>query len=215
MGCTDMDKILSFKDRKRQEEIELSRTSFTKRLLLRITKSFSGPGAISTYFFCGKLPLAQGTIGSFGAYPIYYITLLSSNSISQLSIRLLFVCMMLILMAVWAIPLYLKKEELEEDDSSIVIDEVIGQLLTISLSASSIATIAALMHGRLEMYIYNFIFILSFFMFRFFDIYKPLGIRFIDKYIKNAIGVILDDVVAALYSSIVIAVMAKIMSWVM
>ena len=54
----------------------------------------------------------------------------------------------------------------------------------------------------------NFIFyiIVSFFLFRFFDIVKPYPINIIDKNIKNGFGVMLDDVVAGIYSSIILLI---------
>jgi len=41
--------------------------------------------------------------------------------------------------------------------------------------------------------------LLSFILFRFFDIKKPFPINFFDKKFKNSFGVIIDDVVAGLY----------------
>jgi phosphatidylglycerophosphatase A len=42
-----------------------------------------------------------------------------------------------------------------------------------------------------------------FFLFRLFDIFKPYPINIIDKKIKNGFGVMLDDVLAGIYSVIV------------
>ena len=46
--------------------------------------------------------------------------------------------------------------------------------------------------------------ILAFLAFRVFDIWKPYPIGFIDKKIKNHIGIVLDDLVAGLYAAIII-----------
>ena len=48
--------------------------------------------------------------------------------------------------------------------------------------------------------------IVSFILFRFFDILKPYPINKIDKNMKNGFGVMFDDVIAGIYSSIVLLV---------
>ena len=42
--------------------------------------------------------------------------------------------------------------------------------------------------------------IIGFIFFRLFDILKPFPIGWIDKNIKNSFGVIMDDIVAGIYS---------------
>lgn len=51
---------------------------------------------------------------------------------------------------------------------------------------------------------------LAFVLFRVFDIFKPPPIRQIDRRWKNAVGVMADDLVAALYTLIVVAVIYKL-----
>jgi len=46
---------------------------------------------------------------------------------------------------------------------------------------------------------------LAFILFRVFDIWKPPPIRQVDAALKNGIGVMLDDVLAALYALVVFA----------
>lgn len=43
-------------------------------------------------------------------------------------------------------------------------------------------------------------------LFRLFDIYKPLGCRWIDRNIPGAWGVMLDDILAGVYAALVLAV---------
>lgn len=51
--------------------------------------------------------------------------------------------------------------------------------------------------------------LLAFVVFRFFDIIKPPPISFFDAHFKNGFGVMWDDIVAAAYSLLVIAIMVK------
>ena len=59
-------------------------------------------------------------------------------------------------------------------------------------------------------YIFELELLLAFILFRIFDILKPFPINIIDKKIKNGLGVMLDDVVAAIYASITFAIIKKI-----
>ncbi|MCF7900356.1 phosphatidylglycerophosphatase A [Candidatus Babeliales bacterium] len=68
----------------------------------------------------------------------------------------------------------------EKDPSEIVIDEVVGMLVTFWFVPINYKTL-----------------LLGFCLFRFFDISKPLGIKYIEK-LPGAWGIILDDVAAAL-----------------
>lgn len=54
---------------------------------------------------------------------------------------------------------------------------------------------------------------LAFVVFRFFDIVKPPPIRALDASLKNGIGVMLDDVLAAAYTLIVMAVGQRVLAW--
>ena len=45
---------------------------------------------------------------------------------------------------------------------------------------------------------------LAFLLFTFFDILKPYPINLIDRKIKNGLGVMLDDIVAGIFTTIII-----------
>ena len=53
---------------------------------------------------------------------------------------------------------------------------------------------------------YTFYIFVAFILFRFFDILKPFPINYIDKKIKNNFGVMLDDLIAGIFASIIIAI---------
>lgn len=52
--------------------------------------------------------------------------------------------------------------------------------------------------------------LLAFVVFRFFDIVKPPPISFFDRHFKNGFGVMWDDIVAAAYSLLVIAILVRL-----
>ncbi len=53
----------------------------------------------------------------------------------------------------------------------------------------------------------------AFLLFRFFDIVKPPPIRHLDAALKNGFGVMLDDLVAAGYTLLVIAAVRRLSEW--
>ena len=83
--------------------------------------------------------------------------------------------------------LYKKKIFVKDDAQEIVIDEFIGYLSFMIF---------------FELNIYH-IFI-AFVLFRLFDIYKPYTISLIDKKMKNSFGIILDDLLAGIFSGIIL-----------
>jgi len=69
----------------------------------------------------------------------------------------------------------------------VIIDEFIGQLIPLIICKGNL-----------------FLIIISFISFRFFDILKIFPANIIDKKIKGPVGIIGDDIIAGLYSLILI-----------
>lgn len=85
------------------------------------------------------------------------------------------------------------------DYGGIVWDEIAAFFaLLLCIPAQSSAT-GWLIHGGI-----------LFALFRFFDIVKPQPIRYIDQQLKGGLGVMLDDVIAALFSALVYFIGLKI-----
>ncbi len=84
-----------------------------------------------------------------------------------------------------------------KDPRQIVIDEVLGQamplILIVYLSSKNLINI------HVEIYYF-----LSFILFRFFDIVKPFPVSYFDKQHKNFFGIIMDDIMAGLYTILII-----------
>ena len=85
----------------------------------------------------------------------------------------------------------------KKDPRQIVIDEVLGQslpiILIVYLSSNNLISISV------EIY-----YLISFLLFRFFDIVKPFPVSYFDKKHKNFFGIIMDDIMAGIYSMIII-----------
>ena len=131
-------------------------------------------------FNIGKLP-ASGTFGSLFTIFFYYLIQ------SHISI---FIHVLIIVLATFY-SLHFLNETLKsfksKDPKEIVIDEFIGQLIPLMVCGNNLILI-----------------FLSFIIFRIFDISKLFPANIFDKKIKGALGIIGDDIIAGIYSLIVV-----------
>ena len=145
------------------------------------TEQAKFPMIVATFFGSGLSPVAPGTVGSLAALPLAYLLLSVPVGQAMLVIGALF------LMGVWASNAI--EAALEQHDASlIVIDEVVGQCLVVTL-------LDVFLRGAVDT---NLLLLLSFIGFRLFDIIKPWPVGWVDRKIGDGVGVMLDDVVAAL-----------------
>ena len=135
---------------------------------------------LATGFGVGYSPVAPGTLGTLVAIPIYYF--LSENPSPLYEITLIGFFFLSVWISENAEAFFGKK-----DDPRIVIDEVMGFLITMLWLPKTI-----------------FFIILGFFLFRFFDIVKPFPIRHLERQLKGGFGVVLDDVMAGIYANVVL-----------
>lgn len=161
---------------------------------------------VSTWFGLGKSSFMPGTIGSLGAFPLFYLSVMTSETAYEAKMTMLFLIVILSIVGYFAIRLYHKATRII-DDQSIVVDEVIGQMVTLAIAYEWIGSFVTKINlippdtGTSMSLVY--IFLAGFLPFRFFDITKPFYISLIDRYWKNAVGVILDDILAGIAAAIV------------
>ena len=151
---------------------------------------------IVTFFYTGHIKVASGTFASlFTSIILFIIFRLSISFAIFLTIFLsIFVIFFYSLIAIK----YLKNEFKEVDASEIVIDEVVGQMIPIIMIEFINFLKFNTFGADLTLYV------VSFFLFRFFDIFKPFFIRYFDENFKNSFGVMFDDVLAGIYTSLTI-----------
>ena len=87
---------------------------------------------ISTWFLLGKSPIAPGTVGSLAAYPFYYWAMTSFTSHDDV-VSFLYICFVVLTILGWLSVSLFQKETKAYDHRSIVVDEVVGQLLTLAM----------------------------------------------------------------------------------
>lgn len=141
---------------------------------------------LSTLFYVGYFPKVPGTIGSLVSLPvIFYICYKFGFFGLLITIIISFIVAMI---SVNKVLKYTK-----HDPGFVVIDEFIGQSVTFLLIANSLV-----LNTNVIVYIIGFI------LFRIFDITKPYPVCYADKKIQNAFGVILDDIFAGIYATIIL-----------
>ncbi len=131
----------------------------------------------------GLVPIAPGTFGTLVALPIFWAAGVRLDAAWYLSaLAVLFV------IGVWACELTGRALG-RADDGAMVWDETVAFLLVLFFTP-------------VEAYWQAFAFI----VFRFFDIVKPPPIRYYERVFKGGFGVMVDDVAAAFYTLIVLAI---------
>jgi len=130
----------------------------------------------ATWGGTGYSPVASGTVGTIAAIPFYLLLVRLPLSFYLLTLVPFF------FFSCWVSGL---AEEIfgEKDSGKIVIDEVIGYLVTMAGVPLTVPGV-----------------VLGFFLFRFFDIVKVEPARYFDRHLKNGYGVVLDDVAAGVYA---------------
>jgi len=141
---------------------------------------------LATGFGVGYSPVAPGTLGTLVAIPVYYFLSEIPSPLYEITLIAFF------FLSVWVSG---NAERLlgKEDDQRIVIDEIMGFLITMLWVPKTIRFM-----------------VIGFFLFRVFDILKPFPIRHLEKKLKGGYGVVLDDVMAGVYANIILHFIGRI-----
>lgn len=145
---------------------------------------------IALGFGAGLAPAAPGTFGTLVAIPLALLLRTHAGDGAYLA-----AVVALLVVGAWASQVTGRALGVP-DHGSLVIDEVAAFLLVLFFTGTTPLAIA-----------------LAFGLFRFFDIVKPPPIRQVDAAIKNGMGVMLDDLVAAGYALLVFALGQRLLAW--
>lgn len=145
-------------------------------------KLWSPAALIATWFHSGLIKPASGTWGSLAALPFgvstaYYFGLEGLLVIAALGYGL----------GHWASTKWIAEAQ-DKDPSAIVIDEAVGIWLALTTTPLTPLGIA-----------------LAFGLFRLFDILKPWPVGWADKSLSGATGIMLDDMLAGLWTALLLA----------
>ena len=151
--------------------------------------------SILTLFGIGYFKYAPGTAASIVTCALWLL-------LYWLEINFLLIAFLYLIVLLYSIILIdkLSKEFSEVDAKEIVIDEFLGMSL-------ALFPFYAYLAGRKNWHLmddFSGAVIPCFILFRFFDIVKPFPINLIDKKLKNGLGVVMDDLIAGLFSLLIV-----------
>lgn len=157
-----------------------------------------------TFFGCGKVRYAQGTLASFVTVVLWLgVSLFFFNFEVETFYELVFWSIIIALLFVYGllfIPLYSKSVG-ADDHPSIVIDEVVGQLTALVFTYPFVKEYYFEESWFLSKLIMGAHMFSCFIFFRFFDIAKPFFIGWIDRNLKNSFGVMVDDLICGIITA--------------
>ena len=138
-----------------------------------------------TFCFIGKIKYAPGSIASLITCLIFLILINILN--------IYFILIFTIIITLYSfIAINNSFENFDsEDPQEIVIDEVVGQIFPL---------LAIPIYETLYPLPTIYYCISAFLVFRLFDIWKPFPISYVDNNVKGALGIMLDDILASVYS---------------
>ena len=145
-----------------------------------------------TIFGIGFSKFAPGTLGSFFGVLFFYFFY---NFFSENYILFFLFIFFIFLLSWYSIYVYVLKNRVH-DPSEIIIDEFLGQLISLS-------PILFVNGFKLDKIYFCVLMLLSFLLFRFFDILKPWPIYIVDK-LRTSLSILLDDVIAGIFSSTIL-----------
>ncbi|MBR3677203.1 MAG: phosphatidylglycerophosphatase A [Alphaproteobacteria bacterium] len=143
---------------------------------------------IATYFGLGLSPKAPGTVGSIGTIPLAFALAYFFGAYG-----IIIAAVPIAIIGIYATDVLIRDQE-EKDPGKVVIDEVVGQLLAFLFVADG------LYHNTQNWWLY----LVGLAAFRFFDICKMGPVKWFDSKMKNAVGVMMDDVCAGLMAALVV-----------
>ena len=137
----------------------------------------------------GLIRFAPGTFGSLAAFPLHFGLLLYFGPLQQ----------MLLIAALWIVGVWAAERTGRDlgapDHGGIVVDETAAFLLVLFFTPEHPIWQAC-----------------AFLLFRLFDIFKPPPIRYFERTIPGGVGVMFDDLLAAGYALLCLAILKTLLN---
>jgi phosphatidylglycerophosphatase A len=151
--------------------------------------AFSSPAHVLAFGFgAGLSPVAPGTVATAAAWPLGWLLTGSLDSAAMLAL-----VAVLFLVGIWCCGVTGARLGVP-DHGALVWDEIVAFLLILALVPRALAWHAA-----------------AFVAFRVFDIAKPPPIRWLEHRVRGGLGVMLDDLAAAGYALLVLALAKRLL----
>jgi phosphatidylglycerophosphatase A len=154
----------------------------------RLGLPFRHPAVLlGTWFGAGLLPGMPGTWGSLAALPFAWIIAASFGAIG-----LVIAAAVVFAAGCWASEVICRSTA-SQDPGAIVIDEVAAQFLVLAVAPPTLLTYAV-----------------GFVLFRIADIVKPWPVNWMDHWVHGGFGVMLDDMLAAVYAALALLLLMRV-----
>jgi phosphatidylglycerophosphatase A len=135
---------------------------------------------IATFGYVGYFPIAPGTAGSLAALPLYALVRWSGSAALELA-----TIVVVLLVGIWAATAT-ERALARKDPGPVVIDEVIGMLITIAVMPLSLTGV-----------------VIGFLVFRVLDVIKPFPAGRME-HLPSGLGIMADDVMAGIYGHLLL-----------
>ena len=152
---------------------------------------------IALGFGSGLPPKAPGTFGTLAALPLYALMLALGCCTSVI----VGICVITFLVGWWAAHVTGKNLGVH-DHGAIVVDEIVAMWLVLLFVPGGIS------YSEMALW-----WAVAFGLFRLFDIWKPWPIRVLDAKVPGGFGVMLDDLLAAVYAIVVMVVLEALVGF--
>ena len=137
---------------------------------------------LATWFGCGRVAFAPGTLGTLAALPVFWLLReLGTYAVLAGAVAVTFV-------GIWASGLVARASAVK-DPQIVVIDEVAGLLVTLSPGAQGWSVVAGLV------------------AFRIFDQVKPWPANVFEARLPDGWGIVMDDVAAGAWAALLLVAM--------
>ena len=137
---------------------------------------------LATFGYVGFFPIAPGTAGSLAALPLYaLVRWVGTPAVELVTIIAVFA------IGIWAAT-GTERALARKDPGPVVIDEVLGMLITLAFLPLSLGGIAA-----------------GFLIFRLFDVIKPFPAGRLE-HLPAGLGIMADDAMAGVYAHLVLRI---------
>jgi phosphatidylglycerophosphatase A len=145
--------------------------------------------AIASGLYTGYMPIAPGTWGTLVAFPLHLLLVRLSLTGYYAGLAVFFVV---------AIFTAGSAEKILDrgDPGIVVIDEIVGMLIGLIGTPLKVVPLIA-----------------AFIIFRFFDILKPFPVGWADAHLHGGLGIVLDDVLAGIYTLLVMHFLKDWLNW--
>ncbi|MGB8338273.1 MAG: phosphatidylglycerophosphatase A [Burkholderiales bacterium] len=152
---------------------------------------FASPARFIAFGFgSGLSPKAPGTVGSLVGVGLYLLLKVFLSRSAVLGLLIL-----LFMLGVWACE-RTGRDLGVADHGGMVWDEIVAMMLVLSFTPFGIVWYAVALA-----------------LFRLFDIWKPFPIRLLEKRFKCGFGVMIDDIMAAIYAIVVIWITIRLFNF--